>query len=115
VTLQAESAPPPDKQRRKPKRKAKARTAARRRGRARRLAERRRFFLKLKKLPDEACLTFGEWCTLNSLSERQGRRVIASGNGPVVTRISDHRIAITVGNNRAWQVSRERAPVKGAV
>lgn len=110
MTLQAEIAPPPDKQRNKhkPKRKSVSRAKARRRGRKRRLAERRRFFLDLKKLPDDACLTFAEWCALNNLSERGGRRLLASGDGPVVTQITERRIGITVGNNRDWQKARAR-------
>ena len=105
MTLQAESAPLPDEQR-KPKRKRNAkRAAARRRGRKRRLAARRQFFLNLKK---DACLTFAEWVALNALSERQGRRILASGQGPAVTQLSEHRIGIRVGDNRAWQESRTR-------
>src|SRR5262249_20062504 len=111
VTLQAESAPLPDEQRKpksKRKRKANSRAAARRRGRKAGSAARRRFFLKLKKLPDDACLTFAEWVALNALSERQGRRILGSGQGPAVTRLSEHRIGIRVGDNRAWQKSRTR-------
>jgi hypothetical protein len=60
-------------------------------------------------LTDDACMTFREWCRLNGIGERTGRRILKSGNGPVVTQLSEKRIGITVGNNRAWQQSRERA------
>ena len=63
----------------------------------------------LAPLLDDRCLTFREWCQLNAIGERTGRRLLASGNGPVVTQLSEKRIGITVGNNRRWQESRERA------
>src|SRR6516225_9491287 len=91
------TAPLPEQPRRKAKSKSKKpdkkRIEARRRGRERRLAERRRFFLDLKKLPDEACLTLLEWAALNALSERQARRILAAGppDGPVVTMLSPMR------------------------
>jgi hypothetical protein len=54
-------------------------------------------------------MTFREWCQLNRISVRTGRRIIAGGNGPVVTQLSPKRVGISVGNNAAWQASRERA------
>jgi hypothetical protein len=53
-------------------------------------------------------LTFHEWCQLNRISMRTGRRIINSGTGPVVTQLSPHRVGITVGNNAAWQASKAR-------
>jgi hypothetical protein len=53
-------------------------------------------------------LTFREWCAFNRISARTGGRILASGNGPTVTQLSPHRIGITIGNNAAWQASRER-------
>src|SRR5262245_16354905 len=44
-------------------------------------------------------LTFHEWCRLNRISVRTGRRIIASGNGPTVTQLSPQRIGISVANN----------------
>jgi hypothetical protein len=104
----AQIAPLPEQPRRKtkPKRKPNKRAKARARGRAQRLAERRRFFLNLRALPDEAVLTLAEWQTLNSLSERQARRILASGDGPVVTMLSAKRKGITVRANREWQEAR---------
>jgi len=58
---------------------------------------------------DDAVLTFREWCALNGHSERQGRRILTSGNGPTVTQLSDRRIGISRRNNREWQAKRARA------
>jgi hypothetical protein len=58
--------------------------------------------------PDQV-LTFPQWCALNNLSERTGRRILAAGKGPVITELSPQRIGITVGNNKTWQASRARA------
>lgn len=52
--------------------------------------------------PDQV-LTFPEWCRLNRISERTGRRILAGGTGPKVTRLSERRIGITIGANRRWQ------------
>jgi hypothetical protein len=57
---------------------------------------------------DDAVLTFKEWCAVDGFSERQGRRILTGGTGPVVTRISDRRIGISRRNNRAWLESRSR-------
>jgi hypothetical protein len=54
-------------------------------------------------------LVFLDWCRLNGLSERTGRRILTSGNGPVITQLSPNRFGITVANNAAWQRTRERA------
>jgi hypothetical protein len=62
----------------------------------------------LDPLLDDRCLTFREWCALNSLGERTGRRLIAAGNGTAVTQLSEKRIGITVRANREWQQSRAR-------
>jgi hypothetical protein len=59
-------------------------------------------------LHDDQVLTFAQWCHLNTLGERTGRRILASGNGPVVVQLSPGRVGITVGNNRRWQESRAR-------
>ena len=62
-----------------------------------------------KSLDDDRVLTFAEWCALNGIGKRTGRRIIRSGNGPVVTQLSERRIGITVGNNRRWQEARARS------
>ena len=48
-------------------------------------------------------MSFAQWCALNGISPATGRRLLGSGRGPIVTRLSDRRIGITVGNNRRWQ------------
>jgi hypothetical protein len=60
-------------------------------------------------LNDSQVLTFPEWCALNRISKRTGRRILSAPGGPVVTRLSPRRFGITVANNRRWQQSRERA------
>lgn len=55
--------------------------------------------------PDRV-LTFLDWCKLNALSPATGRRLLASGDGPAVTRLSPRRIGISLGANAKWQASR---------
>jgi hypothetical protein len=57
---------------------------------------------------DTRVLTFAEWCELNSFSLRTGRRILRSGNGPIVTQLSTWRIGVTIGNDRAWKAKRSR-------
>jgi hypothetical protein len=57
---------------------------------------------------DRQVLTFNEWCVLNALSERTGRRILKSGTGPRIVQLSARRFGITVRANREWQQSRER-------
>jgi hypothetical protein len=57
---------------------------------------------------DDAVLTFKEWCGLNGVGERTGRRILASGNGPTIIRLTDKRIGVTRRNNRIWQAQRAR-------
>jgi hypothetical protein len=54
-------------------------------------------------------MSFAQWCALNGISPATGRRLLRSGQGPIITRLSDRRIGITVGNNRRWQESRARS------
>jgi hypothetical protein len=62
----------------------------------------------LSMLLDSQVLTFGEWCHLNRFSKRTGRRILKSGNGPIITQLSTRRIGVTVANDRAWKARRER-------
>jgi hypothetical protein len=55
-------------------------------------------------------LSFLEWCFLNNFSPATGRRILKSGRGPVVTRLSERRIGITVANNVNWQAARSTRP-----
>ena len=57
--------------------------------------------------PDQI-LSFHEWCRLNRISERTGRRILTGDKGPVVTQLTPKRIGITVANNATWQASRAR-------
>ena len=43
---------------------------------------------------DDEVLTFSDWCTLNKISKRTGRRILGSGQGPRVTELSQRRIGI---------------------
>jgi hypothetical protein len=63
----------------------------------------------LAPLDPNQILSFHEWCRLNRISIRTGRRILTSGNGPVITQLSPNRFGITVANNAAWQRTRERA------
>jgi len=54
-------------------------------------------------------LTIPQWAALNGLSYWTAKRLLRAGKGPKITQISDRRVGITVGNNRKWQASRERA------
>jgi hypothetical protein len=63
----------------------------------------------LAPLLDDRCLTFNEWCSLNGIGQRTGRRILKSGNGPAVVQLSERRIGITVRANREWQAARARA------
>jgi hypothetical protein len=57
---------------------------------------------------DSRVLTFAEWCELNSIGLRTGRRILRGGNGPAVTQLSARRVGITIAADRAWKASRER-------
>jgi hypothetical protein len=67
---------------------------------------------RMRSLPDTQTLhpnyvlSIPAWCALNGFSVRTGRRIRASGDGPVVTQLSPNRIGITVANNARWQRSR---------
>ena len=74
--------------------------------------EKRRLRLLRRELaadPDSV-LTFNQWVALNGLSARQGRRMLAEGTGPVVTKLTDKKIGISRAANRAWLESRARPP-----
>jgi hypothetical protein len=56
-------------------------------------------------LSQHRVLSFLDWCWLNGISPATGRRILKSGKGPAITRLSTRRIGITVGNNAAWQAA----------
>jgi hypothetical protein len=64
------------------------------------------FLICEQQLQDSQILSFRQWCALNGFSERTGRRILSGPNPPIVTRLTDTRIGISVGNNRRWQESR---------
>ena len=59
-------------------------------------------------LHDAQVLKFPDWCVAANISQRTGRRLLSSGRGPAIVRLSDKRIGISVGAHRAWLASRER-------
>jgi hypothetical protein len=46
--------------------------------------------------------SFAEWCKRNGFSKATGRRILQSGNGPVVTRMSQRRFGIRERHNLEW-------------
>ena len=57
---------------------------------------------------DQQILTFREWCDLDGLSARTGRRILKAPGAPTVTMLTKRRFGI-VGNNKIWQAQRARA------
>jgi hypothetical protein len=57
---------------------------------------------------DQQVLTFAEFCEMNSISPKTGRRILKAPGGPVVTMLTKTRIGITVKAIRDWQASRTR-------
>jgi hypothetical protein len=57
---------------------------------------------------DNQVLNFFDWCVLNRISESTGRRILASGEGPEITKLSERRIGIRIGANKKWQAARAR-------
>jgi predicted DNA-binding transcriptional regulator AlpA len=53
-------------------------------------------------------LSFKQWCAINGIGERTGRRILASGTGPAVLQLSAKRIGIRRRDNDAWQETRIR-------
>ena len=62
----------------------------------------------LTSLADDQVLTFPEWCRLNRISERTGRRILDSPEGPPIVQLSPRRFGIRVAANREWQHAREK-------
>jgi hypothetical protein len=96
-------------------------TMKRRTKKPRRYGESRKFPILITADDPDGILTFSEWCRLNRLGERTGRRILKEPGGPTVTQLSAKRIGISRRANRAWQASRAcaagggrvtRAPVK---
>ena len=43
-------------------------------------------------------MSLKDWCAWRGVSLATGKRIIASGKGPRITRLSDRRIGVTVGD-----------------
>jgi hypothetical protein len=52
--------------------------------------------------------TVPEWAELNSLGVRTAKRILASGNGPKITQLSERRVGIREDHNAEWQAARVR-------
>jgi predicted DNA-binding transcriptional regulator AlpA len=52
--------------------------------------------------------SFREWCRRCGFSEATGRRLLASGRGPRVVRLSERRIGIRERDHLAWLEIRSR-------
>jgi hypothetical protein len=59
---------------------------------------------------DNRVLPFAHWCELAGFSKATGRRVLASGEGPIVTHLSTRRIGIRVRDHKRWLDRRARTP-----
>jgi predicted site-specific integrase-resolvase len=56
---------------------------------------------------DFRVLPFKEWCARKGISYCTGRRLVASGKGPPVVRISARLLGVTVRDDREWTLSRQ--------
>jgi len=54
-------------------------------------------------------MTLRQWADLNSLGYSSARRILASGQGPKITQLSERRIGIRVADNDKWQATRVRS------
>jgi len=52
--------------------------------------------------PSNRIMTFEQWCEHNSFSRVTGWRILKSGSGPKVTRISTRRIGIREDHHAEW-------------
>jgi hypothetical protein len=86
----------------------KTETKRQRAQRLRRTREQRRRLRKQLSTDDDVVLTFKEWCALNRIGERNGRRLLREGLGPKLTHLSERRIGIRRRDNRAWLDARAR-------
>jgi hypothetical protein len=71
------------------------------------MREKHKLNTPLEILHDDQVLTFAQFCVINGLSERTGRRILAGDDGPKIIQLSDRRIGVSMRANRAWQKSRE--------
>jgi hypothetical protein len=57
---------------------------------------------------DQQVLTFREWCALNNISPKTGRRILKAPGAPVITMLTKKLIGITIKSDRDWKASRTR-------
>jgi hypothetical protein len=62
---------------------------------------------------EDRVMTFAEWCQLNSIGIRSGRRILRGSDPPQTLQLTARRIGITVRANREWQQRRSRARTDG--
>jgi hypothetical protein len=70
-----------------------------------------RFAEPLSTTNNDQVLSFQEWCRLNRFSERTGRRVLRSPDGPAFVKLTSRRYGVTVGANREYQARRTQRSV----
>ena len=58
---------------------------------------------------DDLVFSFREWCVRADISEATGRRLIARGEGPIITHVSVRRIGVTRQHHREWLRQRSLA------
>jgi hypothetical protein len=52
--------------------------------------------------PDDVVKSFRTWCQVSGLSVATGKRLIKSGQGPIITRLSKGRVGIRGRHHRLW-------------
>ena len=65
--------------------------------------------LLLTAVHPQQVMTLRQWADLNSLGYSSARRILASGQGPKITQLSERRIGIRVADNDKWQATRVRS------
>jgi hypothetical protein len=51
-------------------------------------------------------MRFEDWCERKGISVPTGKRILRSGKGPKVVRLSARRIGVTYGDDAAWTEAR---------
>jgi hypothetical protein len=68
----------------------------------------------LRSLADDQILTVNEWCALNQISVRAGRRILSGPDAPRIVQLSARRRGVTVRANREWQSRTRRRRINDA-
>jgi hypothetical protein len=58
--------------------------------------------------PPLRVIPFKTWCELRGFSERTGRRLIESGDGPIITQLTDRLIGVREDHDLQWLETRVR-------